>query len=263
MQQKRKVAYRHVRQTHYHHRIPVTSKNFRPRFNHKQFIAAEMIIKKNQCSSDGTSQSHFAVSDKSNGTEKTAKKKGLFGLKKKKSSKDNAKGGTKKKKKHGKHYALKKFLAKLVIVALIFWAVYKYVFVVMILYGNYMFPAVRDGDLLIAYKLQEPIINNVVIYNHNGEQLVGRIVAKENAVIRYNSETETYSVNGITPTESIFYTTVENPDADIEYPYTVPAGCVYILVDHREDFKDSRTYEAIPTSEIQGVVVFVIRRRGF
>ena len=99
--------------------------------------------------------------------------------------------------------------------------------------------------------------------NHDGKQLLGRVVAKDNAVIRYNSETETYSVNGVTPTEEIFYTTVVDPDSDIEYPYTVPVDCVYILNDHREDMTDSRKYEAIPNSEIQGVVVFVVRRRGF
>ena len=252
MTQRRTVAYRHVRHTHYHHRIPVTSDNFQKRFHHKRYLINELHAENNE----QKVQSHFSVPKKIGEDQKDTKKKGLL-------EKDKKKSGGKKKKKHGRHYALKMFLAKLIIVGLIIWFILNYVFTVMILYGNYMFPAVRDGDLVIAYKLQEPITNDVVIYKHDGKLLLGRVVAKENAEIRYNAETESYSVNGVTPTESIFYTTITNPDADIEYPYTVPAGCVYVLCDHRDDFTDSRTYEAIPTSDIEGVLVFVIRRRGY
>lgn len=245
MQQDRKNAYRHVRPVHYHHCSP--SRSFR--VEKRAFFTKHTYPESPQ---------YVEV----------VVKKGLFGKKTKKlvlKTKTTGKGktGKKKKKKHGKHYALKKFLAKLVIVGFIIWAILKYVFVVMILYGNYMFPAVRDGDLVIAYKLQSAITNDIVVYSHDGETRIGRVVAKENAIIRFDSETETYSINGVTPTEEIFYTTTQADDADIEYPYTVPAGCVYILNDHRDDKTDSRTYEAVRTSDIQGVVVFVIRRRGF
>lgn len=256
MRERRKVAYRHVRVPHYHHRIPVTSKSFKQKSNHGKYRNV-LHIKKNS----EVKQNHFSVPETVKEESKESKKKGLFGSSKKNDKK--TKNSKKKKKKHGKHYALKMFLAKLVIVGLIIWAILKYVFVVMILYGNYMFPAVRDGDLVIAYKLQAPITNDIVIYKHDDKLVLGRVVAKENAVIRFNAETESYSVNGVTPTESIFYTTIENPDSDTEYPYTVPEGCVYVLCDHRDDFTDSRTYEAIPTSDIEGVLVFVVRRRGF
>ena len=146
---------------------------------------------------------------------------------------------------------------------MVFGGAYQFVFGITILYGNYMYPAVRDGDLVISYKLQSPIINDIVLYKHDGKIMLGRVVAKENSVIRYDAETETYSVNDVTPSESIFYTTEENPNSDIEYPYTVPSGSIYVLCDHREDYTDSRTYEAISMNDVQGVVVFVIRRRGF
>lgn len=256
MHKNREVAKRHLRQPHYHHRVPVTSNMFQKRFNHLQYKYDSSINSfQIENKKDHSSENVFEASTK----------KKLFNTKSDKKKKPgNKKNVSKKaKKKHGKHYALKKFIAKLIIVALIFWAVLKFVFGIEILYGNYMYPAIRDGDLVISYKLQSPITNDVVMYEHNGETRLGRVVAKENSVIKYNSETETYSVNDVTPSESIFYTTVVNPDADIEYPYTVPQGCLYILNDHREEYTDSRTYEAIPLSDVKGVVIFVIRRRGF
>lgn len=232
MIRKRKVAYRHTRSIHYHHRIPVTSVYFEKRYHHHKYAILKPI-------SSGASVNTnilvgFHVFDKLSARKNADDVKKLFEIKKKQKSGKNSNLG-KKKKKHGKHYALKMFLLKLVIVAGIFWFIYQYVFGITILYGNYMYPSVRDGDLVISYKLQKPVTNDLIMYEHNGELMVGRVVAKENSVIRFNSETETYSVNDITPSESIFYTTLENPDADIEYPYTVPAGCVYVLADHRED----------------------------
>lgn len=249
----RKAACRHIRHIRYHHRPPFNAPVCEQRVQRRPYC--HTVRKQNR--TDFSS----AVSTKAESHQ------GLFGRHyekdQKKSLKKNSSKKTKKKKKHGRHYDLKKFMAKLVIVGIIIWAILKYVFGVMILYGNYMFPSVRDGDLVISYKLQSPIINDLVMYRHNGELRVGRVVGKENSIVRYNSETQTYSINGITPSEEIFYTTVKNDDADIEYPYTIPSGSVYVLNDFRSEMTDSRTYEAVPLSDVEGVVVFVIRRRGF
>lgn len=259
MQDRRKVAYRHARTSRCHHWLPAVTAH-----NHTYHIHyVEESLKENpEALSSHTKKPFFKISAAGFS----------FGHKKQKKSTSNQSNhqkttasatGSSKKKKHGKHYALKMLLLKLVIVACIFWFVFTYVFGITILYGNYMYPSVRDGDLVITYKLQSPIINDLVMYEQNGEKRIARVVAKENAVIKFNSETETYTVNGVVPSESIFYTTVENEASGIEYPYTVPANCLYVLNDHREDTTDSRTYEAISMNDVQGVVVFVIRRRGF
>lgn len=252
----RKVAYRHARQIKYHHRPPFQVPALDQREHHRPYCHT---VKK-------TNKTNF------NHAIETKKKtnKNLFGyqkkikVQKKKTKQSTGNQNTKnKKKKRGKHHDLKKFLLKLVLVGIVIWAVLKYVFSVTILYGNYMYPSVRDGDLVIAYKLQTPIMNDIVVYQHEGELRIGRVVGKENSVVRFNSETETYSINGVTPSEEIFYTTVKNDDADIEYPYTIPAGSIFVLNDFRSEMTDSRTYEAISMNDVEGVVVFVIRRRGF
>ena len=51
--------------------------------------------------------------------------------------------------------------------------------------GNDMFPAVKDGDLLIGFRLQKELSkNDIVIYETEGRQRVARILGKENDHIR-------------------------------------------------------------------------------
>ena len=263
MKERMKVAQRHIRPVHYHHRSSFNMPNVENKVRHRKYTTSS---KKQQSQSVASMDQNLVQKHELGVAIDKDKLTGLFSRKKKKQKAEKTSSSSKavsKKKKHGKHYALKKFIVKMAVVAAVFYIVLTYVFGIKILYGNYMYPAIRDGDLVITYKLQTPIINDVVMYQRDGELRFGRVVAKENATIKYDSETETYSVNGIVPSESIFYTTKKNDDANIEYPYTVPAGCVYVLNDHRDDMTDSRTYEAISVNELQGVVVFVIRRRGF
>jgi len=266
MNENRPVAYRNKKTAHFHHSSRHICSSSKRRDRSRNILRVKKnVYTKTQIQSKTHLVEAVQVFDhiKQNPLKNIFKKKDKKSEIKADSSNKTTSTSNKKRKKHGKHYALKMFLLKLAIVGFIFWFVYQYIFGITILYGNYMYPSVRDGDLVISYKLQKPVTNDLVLYKQDGELVVGRVVAKENAVIRYNSETETYSVNGVTPSESIFYSTTENKDADIQYPYTVPEGTVYVLCDHREDYTDSRTYEAIPESSLQGVVVFVIRRRGF
>ena len=72
---------------------------------------------------------------------------------------------------------------------------------------------------------------------------------------------ESLVVNGKGVYENAVYpTTAEG--AKITFPYTVPEDSVFVLNDYRSDINDSRTYGAISKSDIEGKVVFILRRRG-
>ncbi len=61
--------------------------------------------------------------------------------------------------------------------------------------GNDMFPAVKDGDLLIGFRLQKELSkNDIVIYETEGRQRVARI-GKENDAITLD-DTGSLLVNG-------------------------------------------------------------------
>lgn len=138
---------------------------------------------------------------------------------------------------------------------------FTFVLDIKIQYGNNMYPAIRDGELVITNRLAHSDVETPVIYKHDGKKKVGRIIATEGQVVSINGNGKLL-INGVQPAEEIFYKT-SKADSKIKYPYIVPSGHVFILNDYRSDMNDSRTYGAIATSDVHGPVLLTIRRRGF
>lgn len=187
--------------------------------------------------------------------------------------------GKKKQKLKPFYRRLLKLTGKIVILVAVFMTIFHFVFGIHYLRGNYMFPALRDGDLIMTYKLEETVKNNVVLYEHNGEERLGRIVGYEGDTIAFSVNGELL-VNGCVASEEIFYPTVERNTSktegtsnesdsaenktDSQDVYTVPEGCVYILNDYRtEGTTDSRDFGAVPKTALKGKIFLMIRRRGF
>ena len=179
----------------------------------------------------------------------------------KKPSNKNPKGKPRKKKKTTKQLVIG-LLIKIAVIVLVVWGVFTFVLGITIHYGNNMHPMVRDGDLVITLRLQKPYINAAVMYGHDGKTTVGRVIAMEGSVVDI-SDNGGITVNGNTPTEEVFYPTYPANGSEIQYPYTVPQGKVFILNDFREDTNDSRSFGAVDTGELQGTLLLTMRRRGF
>ncbi len=126
--------------------------------------------------------------------------------------------------------------------------------------GNEMFPAVKDGDLTIAFRLgRDYVKNDIVVYREAGEQKIGRVWAVENDVVMMD-DSGTFLVNGTEQTGEIMYPTYAKDG--IAYPYTVPEGCIFVLCDYRTTGTDSRDYGAIALDDVEGRVITLLRRRG-
>ncbi len=153
-------------------------------------------------------------------------------------------------------------LIKISVTAALVWAVFTFVLGLSVHYGNNMFPAVHDGDLLVTYRLQKPFINAAVLYKLNGETRVGRVIALEGSVVDIH-ENGSLTVNGVTPAEEVFYATYQADGAPITFPYTVESGKVFILNDFRSDTNDSRSFGAVSVKDLKGPMLFTVRRRNF
>lgn len=139
----------------------------------------------------------------------------------------------------------------------------QYVFGFFYVRGNYMFPSVKDGDLLMTFRFDTVVKNDLVVYEQGDLKKVGRVVAMEGDTVAFTTDGELL-VNGNVANEEIFYATTEVTKAGIEYPYTVPNGEVFILNDYRSlDSEDSRTFKSIKVEDLQGKVFMQFRRRGF
>lgn len=120
------------------------------------------------------------------------------------------------------------------------WVLFTQVFLLTQASGNSMFPAVKDGDLLIGYRLQGTYAkNDVVLYEQDGKLRVGRVLGRENDLIALD-DSGTLIVNGSAQSGEILYPTYAKDT--LEYPYTVPADSVFILGDYRTQSEDSRDF---------------------
>lgn len=128
--------------------------------------------------------------------------------------------------------------------------------------GLDMFPAVKDGDLMIAFRLQGTYAkNDLVIFRVDGERRVGRIVARGGDVVTITEDGELL-VNGTTQSGEILYPTYMREGQEELYPYRVPENAVYILCDYRTQCTDSRDFGPVPMEDLEGKVITILRRRG-
>lgn len=125
-----------------------------------------------------------------------------------------------------------------------------------------MFPAIRDGDLLIAFQLDEPARNDVVVYKQNGISKSGRVIAIGGETVEVTEE-GILLINSVQVSEEIFYPTFPSPTQTIKYPYIVPENSYFLLNDFRSDAGDSRSTGAVSAKDVYGSLIFAIRRRGF
>ncbi len=152
-------------------------------------------------------------------------------------------------------------LLRLVILLLLGWFALTQLVYVMQAQDNEMFPAVKAGDLVIAWRLETDYAKeDVVVYEVDGTVKIGRIIARETDIVTMD-ESGQLLVNGTTQTGEIVFSTYPSEDSGIVYPYTVPEGCVFILCDYRTQGTDSREYGPIALEDIRGKVITILRRR--
>ena len=70
-------------------------------------------------------------------------------------------------------------LLRVVLIAVVCWGFFHYLFLITQVKGMDMFPAVKDGDLAIVFRLQQEYAkNDVIVYRTETGLKFGRIVAR-------------------------------------------------------------------------------------
>ena len=183
-----------------------------------------------------------------NGTEDTGEK----------ATDEVIKKGTAKRKKTAKQYAIA-FFVKVGVTALIVVLLLLFVFGIYVNHSNSGYPMVKDGDLVLTFRLAQLHKGDAIVYEKDGETKFGRIVAEAGDVVDLNEDGLT--VNGYgTFEDTVYPTTAEG--ATLTFPYTVPEDTVFVLNDYRPDAHDSRIYGGIPLKDTKGKIIFLLRKRG-
>ena len=125
-----------------------------------------------------------------------------------------------------------------------------------------MAPRISAGDLLLYYRLADDWANgDVMVFEKDGEQYVGRIVARGGDTVEVTDQA-TLVVNGSTMLENNIYYTTPKYENGPAYPLTLAAGEFFVLCDYREGARDSRYFGAVRPAEVKGKVITVVRRSG-
>ncbi|MCL2654490.1 MAG: signal peptidase I [Coriobacteriia bacterium] len=123
-----------------------------------------------------------------------------------------------------------------------------------------MNPAVKDGDLVITYRLDKKYaIGDLLLLEFKGETQVRRVVAGAGDVVDITESG--LVINGALQQEPNIYQKTQPYDGGISFPVTVGPGQVFVLGDARENATDSRVYGPVNTKDTQGTAISLIRRR--
>lgn len=155
---------------------------------------------------------------------------------------------------------LRMLLLRLFLLLVVGWLLATQVFLFTQVQGNSMFPALKDGDLAIGFRLQQLYQKgDVVVYELDGRLRVGRVAARPGDFVTIQ-EDGSLLVNGTVQSGEILYPTY--PKDTLTYPYQVPEDSLFILGDYRTQSEDSRDFGSVPLENVKAKVITILRRRG-
>ena len=154
------------------------------------------------------------------------------------------------------------FLTKLAAIVVLLGLLFGFAFGVTPMENDDMSPRISAGDLLLYYRLADDLVTgDVLVFDKDGEQYVGRIVANPGDTVEVTDQA-TLVVNGSTVLENDIYYTTPKYDNGPAYPVTLAQDEYFILCDYREGARDSRYFGPVSLAEIKGKVITVVRRSG-
>lgn len=152
------------------------------------------------------------------------------------------------------------FLARLAFFVVTLWLLLGVVLGVGPVTTGEMAPRICSGDVMLYWRLSQSFNEgDVVVYTADGEERLGRVVARpgDEATITESGE---LMVNGAAVVESDITTPTPRYESAVDYPVHLAADEFFVLADLREGGHDSRLYGPIARSQIKGNVISVLRR---
>ena len=124
-----------------------------------------------------------------------------------------------------------------------------------------MAPSISEGELLLFYRLEKGYnTDDVVVVNHENEEYILRIVAKPGETVTINDKDELL-VNDLPESHTVFYKTIKNEKAKLEYPVKLKDDEYFVVGDYRVNTNDSRLFGPIKNDEIKGLVIGKLKIR--
>lgn len=160
--------------------------------------------------------------------------------------------------KHKKTYknTLKSTIYTLITVAAIAILVATLWLPVLQIYGNSMAPALQNGEILFTVKTSKFEEGDIIAFYYNNKILVKRVIAGEGDWVDLDPDGNVYVNNQLLSEPYIADKALG--DCNIELPYQVPDGKIFVMGDHRSTSVDSRNTAVgcVGQEQIVGRIVF-------
>lgn len=126
------------------------------------------------------------------------------------------------------------------------------------IYGNSMTPTLQDGEILFSLKTADFKPGDIVAFYYNNKILVKRVICSAGDWVDITEDGTVY-VNGEI-LEEPYLAEKALGDCNIELPYQVPDGRVFVMGDHRSTSVDSRNTAVgcVADEQIVGKILFRI-----
>lgn len=127
---------------------------------------------------------------------------------------------------------------------------------VMRIYGTSMTPTLNEGEIVISIKGANVDHGDLVGVYFGSKLLIKRCIALEYEWVNLDEEGNVY-VEGELLDEP-YITEKAFGECNLDLPYQVPDGCIFVMGDHRETSIDSRNSSVgcIDSEDIVGKIVF-------
>ena len=134
------------------------------------------------------------------------------------------------------------------------------------IYGTSMTPTLTDGEIIFTVKTSDFEPGDIVSFYYNNKILVKRVIAEAGDWVNIDENGSVY-VNDV-PLDEPYLEEKAFGDTDIELPYQVPDGKIFVMGDHRATSVDSRNTAVgcVAQEQIVGKIIFRIwplNRLGF
>lgn len=137
------------------------------------------------------------------------------------------------------HSAIRSTVYTLLTVAAVAVLVATLLLPVLRIYGSSMTPSLQEGDIVVSVKEMDFDRGDIISFYYNNKILVKRVIAFEGEWVNIDEDGSVY-VNGKL-LEEPYVQEKALGECDIQLPYQVPDGRVFVIGDHRATSVDSRS----------------------
>lgn len=166
----------------------------------------------------------------------------------------------KKRLRHKRRYrrTLKSTLAVLVVVSALAVLAATLWMPVLRIYGASMTPTLKNGEIIFTVKTSDFEEGDIIAFYYNNKILVKRVIAKAGDWVDMDEDGTVY-VNSVKIDEP-YLTEKAYGDTNIEMPYQVPDGKVFVMGDRRSTSVDSRNklIGCVSQEQVVGKIIFRI-----